>query len=51
MFLFHPDDPAEGCNNAYFLIRRAPGVYDWGEIPSGLPLGEMLHHHAHISAK
>jgi hypothetical protein len=42
LIIAHPDDPAEGCNNAYFLIRRAPGVYDWGEIPSGLPLGENL---------
>lgn len=42
LFLFHPDDPAEGCNNAYFLIRRAPGVYDWGEVTSDLPAGESL---------
>lgn len=42
LFLFHPDDPAEGCNNAYFLIRRAPGEYDWGEVTSGLPPGESL---------
>jgi hypothetical protein len=42
LFLVHPDDPAEGHNGAYFLIRRAPGVYDWGEIPSGLPAGENL---------
>jgi predicted AlkP superfamily pyrophosphatase or phosphodiesterase len=42
LIIAHPDDPAEGCNNAYFLIRRAPGAYDWGEIPSGLPLGENL---------
>jgi hypothetical protein len=42
LIIAHPDDPAEGCNNAYFLIRRAPGVYDWGEIPSGLPVGENL---------
>jgi hypothetical protein len=42
LFLFHPDDPAEGCNNAYFLIRRAPGEYDWGEVTSDLPAGESL---------
>jgi hypothetical protein len=42
LFLFHPDDPAEGCNNAYFLIRRAPGQYDWGEVTSDLPTGESL---------
>ena len=42
LFLIHPDDPAEGANGAYFLIRRAPGVYDWGEIPSGLPAGQHL---------
>jgi len=42
LIIAHPDDPAEGCNNAYFLMRRAPGLYDWGEIPSGLPLGENL---------
>jgi hypothetical protein len=42
LFLIHPDDPAESSNGAYFLIRRAPGVYDWGEIPSGLPTGQHL---------
>jgi predicted AlkP superfamily pyrophosphatase or phosphodiesterase len=42
LFLIHPDDPAEGCNGAYFLIRRGPGRYDWGEIPSGLPAGKHL---------
>jgi hypothetical protein len=42
LFLNHPDDPAEGCNNAYFLIRRKAGVYDWGEVESGLPAGENL---------
>jgi hypothetical protein len=42
LFLFHPDDPAEGCNNAYFLVRRAPGEYDWGEVTSDLPAGESL---------
>jgi hypothetical protein len=38
LFLFRPDD----CNNAYFLIRRAPGEYDWGEVTSDLPAGESL---------
>jgi hypothetical protein len=38
----HPDVPAEGCNGAYFLIRRGPGIYDWGEIDSGLPIGQSL---------
>jgi hypothetical protein len=42
LFLIHPDDPAEGKNGAYFLVRREPGVYDWGEIPSGLPAGAHL---------
>jgi hypothetical protein len=42
LFLFHPDDPAEGCNNAYFLIRRGPGAYDWGEVTSDLPAGESM---------
>ncbi|MBU0609507.1 MAG: hypothetical protein KKI08_16595, partial [Armatimonadetes bacterium] len=42
LFLIHPDDPAVGCNGAYFLIRRAPGAYEWGEIPSGLPAGQHL---------
>lgn len=42
LFLAHPDDPAEGRNGAFFLVRRAPGVYEWGEIPSGLPAGQHL---------
>jgi hypothetical protein len=42
LFLVHPDDPAAGNNGAYFLIRRQAGVYDWGEIPSGLPTGQQL---------
>jgi hypothetical protein len=42
LFLAHPDDPAEGRNGAYFLVRRAPGSYEWGEIPSSLPAGQHL---------